>query len=832
MLRFPGTIPSCVSPVTDSKSSMQSQFRKLYPWLVLLATWMPVSLALLPCAATRAQDPAPTTTSTTTSTTGQPAAEATQAAAAPAAATPPAEATANQQRVQVTFGLAGTWKLGQLCPVRVQLDPELQSVATTIEVQTVDGDGVDVTYRQAISAATSSRASSADGAVWMSVRIGRQHTPVEVRVWGADQSRPLFSQTYVGQELGPGLPSNQPLIVAIGSSMGVESLSRSNADGSQTTFSVVRLQTAAEVPPYQAAYSSCDLLLISSGDPELLHSLDAQQWSAIDSWIRRGGAGIVSLGDQLQELESLQPLAALLPGEWFGAGRIRNPAALESLVGTEDPLADFGCALIKPERGRIELTLTDSLSRSVPWWISYSHGLGTMRFVGSDLGGTAFEQWDDRGRLWARLIAPYMARVLTAEGGDDRVMGEASYLGYGDMVGQLRATLDLFPGVRVVTFGQIAALLVGVLLLIGPIDYLVSVKWLKRPELSWTFAGLVLLAICVGLTLLLAKIRPSEVRVNSAQIIDIDVAPKAASSPLSSSTYGQALDQTAAGSAGNQAIAYGRLWSHVFSGSARELDVSVAVDDANAAVSVDWQGLPGHGLGGLLSQMNTDRGMPGYTIESTAGGQTTLSGVGIPAAGTKCLTAQWTQPIALTATSRLQEIPGVDQLQGELANPLPVDVLDPVLYYHSWFYSLDSRIPAGGSVNISFDTIPKDISLRLNGRRTVDSKESTTRWDPADRSSIDRLLELMMFYKAANGKSYTSLTHRFEPLLDQSNLLQTDRAILLGRLDAPWAAVRVALSGTERSRSVGSGAPPLDVQQDMDRVWCRIAIPVRPAPKK
>src|SRR5690606_221564 len=141
-------------------------------------------------------------------------------------------------------------------------------------------------------------------------------------------------------------------------------------------------------------------------------------------------------------------------------------------------------------------------------------------------------------------------------------------------------------------------------------------------------------------------------------------------------------------------------------------------------------------------------------------------------------------------------------------------------------------IPAGGSVNISFDTIPKDISLRLNGRRTIDTKQSTTRWDPADRGSIARWLELMMFYKAANSKSYTSLTHRFQPLLDQSNLLQTDRAILLGRLDAPWARVQVALSGSETSGSKRSGEPPLEVQQDMDRVWCRIAIPVQPAPKK
>lgn len=707
---------------------------------------------------------------------------------------------ANDGAVQVNFGLGGAWKLGQLCPVRVQLTEELQAVATAIEIQSVDGDGVEVIYRHPLTADSFSQS----GVVWMPIRIGRQQPAIEVRLLGND-AQAIFRQTYEGSGLGQGLPSNQPLIIALGSSMGVEMLSRSSADGSNATFSTVRLESAGDVPPNSNAYSSCDLLLISGSDPELLQSLDGAQWSAIDDWIRRGGACIICLGDRDQALVAgLEPLRDLLPGPLVGVGRINNPGALESLVATEDPLADFGCALIEPQRGRIELTMTDSLSRTVPWWLTYSHGLGTMRFVASDLDQPAFQDWVDRQRLWGRLIAPYIDSV-GADATDEQAVSEASYLGYNDMVGQLRATLDLFPQVRVVSFGQVAALLVGVLLLIGPIDYFVSVKWLKRPELSWIVAGTVLVAVCVGLTVLLAEIRPHEVHLNSAQIVDIDV---------------DSADENRVGTA------RGRLWSHVFSGSARELDIAVAASHASASVRVDWQGLPGHGLGGLLSQLSTDRGMPAYTIESAPGGMTELLGVGIPAAGTKCLTAQWTQSIDLIATSHLQEIPGVDQLQGELANPLSVDVLDPVLFYHHWFYSLNSRIPAGESVRISYDTIPKDISRRLNGRRTVDGHETTTKWDPADRSSIDRLLELMMFYKSANGKTYTSLTNRFQPQVDQSNLLQTDRAILLGRLEQPWAAVQVALSdATPESQ-------PLEAQQDMDRVWCRIVIPVEPTPKK
>ncbi len=231
---------------------------------------------------------------------------------------------------------------------------------------------------------------------------------------------------------------------------------------------------------------------------------------------------------------------------------------------------------------------------------------------------------------------------------------------------------------------------------------------------------------------------------------------------------------------------------------------------------LDWQGLPGSGLGGLLSQLNTDRGIPTYFIDRSDAGATALLGVGVPAAGTKCLTGAWEDQLSLKYQSRLMEIPGVDQLTGELVNPLDVELYEPMLFYHNWYYGLQSQIPPGGAIAISFDTIPKDLSRRLNGRKNVDGNDSITRWDPADRNSIDRLLEMMMFYKAASGRDYTSLTHRFQPHVDHSNLLETKCALLIGRLESSSVSLSVSCEDD----------PDLQVTPDMSRVWCRISIPV------
>jgi hypothetical protein len=62
----------------------------------------------------------------------------------------------------------------------------------------------------------------------------------------------------------------------------------------------------------------------------------------------------------------------------------------------------------------------------------------------------------------------------------------------------------------------------------------------------------------------------------------------------------------------------------------------------------------------------------------------------------------------------------------------------------------------------------------------VDSKDVGTPWDQGS-SDVPRILEMMMFYRAAGGAAYTGLTHRYQPGLDLSEHLRTGRAILVGR---------------------------------------------------
>lgn len=686
--------------------------------------------------------------------------------------------------ISVALGFNGAWKLGHVCPVRVTLRDQIAAKTQMVEISTIDGDGVEVTYRRQVDS------TQAGKPVSVPVRIGRESSSLVVRAIG--ESGVVSELDLDPSDVGTLLPSDQPMVVAIGSSMGIEQLSRTSADGDSETFSTATLSDANELPLDWRDYSFSDLIVISTANSRLLDEISGQQWSALDSWIRRGGGCVVTLGADASMMP--QPLKEIIPGDITAVGTIRNPGTVESLVSTNEAIQQFDASILTLARGNVEVSLSDSVGRELPWWVSSSHGHGFVQTIASDLDDPAFAQWSDRKRLWELLMEPYIDRGMT--GVEKRGGGsDSSYLGYSDLVGQLRATLDVFSDVKVISFSQLAAVLIAILLVVGPVDYLISIKWLNKPQVSWYFAGGFLLATCAGLAWYYQKIRPDELHINATQIIDIDA---------------------------QSGKVNGRIWSHVYSGSARTVSIVPKSLNSEAPIFVDWQGLPGRGLGGLLSQLNADRGMPGYRVHAGNDGGSVIEEVGIPGAGTKCIIGTWADHVEMQSASRLMEIPGVDQLSGELVNPLSVNLMEPALFYHNWFYSLNSRIQPGESVAISYDTIPKDMARRLNRRRTIEGSDRITPWDPSDRDSLDRLMELMMFHRAAAGRTYTSLSHRYQPVIDQSNLMKTDHAVLIGRLEQPWAAVDLEL------KSEGGASAP-EIRRDKDRVWCRILIPVAKA---
>ncbi len=694
-------------------------------------------------------------------------------------AQPPDRSAAEQEEpaLEVQAGFAGYWKLGHICPLRVRLSGQLVNDAKMIRVVSLDGDGVEVAYTKT--------QELLEREIWMPIRVGRQNFAVTVEVLGAAEN--VLQTATVSTEDGKVLDSGQPLVLALGASMGLEQLSRKNAEGAGANFSCITIKDASDLPPEGFYYESCDVIIVSTADIGFLKEFEPR-WNAIDGYLRRGGGCILSAAATASEyLQSLGSggLAEILPGDVGGVGRVDDPRVIESLISPEDPLGEFDVLLIENTE-HTQLTLNDRLNRSTAWWTRFTRGHGTVSVIATDLDSEAFASWSDRRVLWQLVVAPYLSQEVLENRETESDSGDHSYLGYNDLVGQLRATLDVFQGVEAVSFSQIAVILIGVLILIGPVDYFLSVHCLRRPDFSWCFTIVSLCIASAALSFYCLQSRPGGVLVNSVQIVDLDYETGATS---------------------------GYQWAHVYSGNAQTLDISSA--DEELPVRLDWQGLPGNGLGALGSQLTNGRGMPLYRIDQTALGGTALKNVGVGAGGTKCLFGEW-QGKMDSQESALSEIAGVDQLAGGFRNPFGEEIRDGVLFYHNWYYRLNSRIPVGTSVRISSETIPKDIARKLNERKSFDQKSISTKWDPASRDSLDRLMELMMFHEAATGQNYTSLKHRYQGFLDQSNLLDSDKAILIGKLSKPVSQLQIIASGDKQ----------VDVKQELDQVWCRVIIPV------
>ena len=128
-------------------------------------------------------------------------------------------------------------------------------------------------------------------------------------------------------------------------------------------------------------------------------------------------------------------------------------------------------------------------------------------------------------------------------------------------------------------------------------------------------------------------------------------------------------------------------------------------------------------------------------------------------------------------------------LQGNLVNPLPMDLMDAVLIFRNWVYILPTRFQSGAEVDSLNELRQKNFRWLLSRQKAIESSSENEAWDPSDKDQLGRLAEMLMFHEAVGGTNYTKLKN--EPLehLDLTDSLADDRCILLGRTEKPMTSV-------------------------------------------
>jgi hypothetical protein len=207
--------------------------------------------------------------------------------------------------------------------------------------------------------------------------------------------------------------------------------------------------------------------------------------------------------------------------------------------------------------------------------------------------------------------------------------------------------------VPVVSFGWVALLILFYILLIGPIEYLILTRLLKRLELTWLTFPIIVAATCVSAYLAAVDLKGRELRINKIDLVDVDL-------------RGQRVS--------------GQTWFTLFSPRIQSFTIGVeptVAETLPANVLVSWHGIA------RSSRQSLFRRAYAYHISGDvyANG---LEQTPIQIWSTKSFTARWATTIdrpLIESTLRIAEA-DPNEITGSITSQLPLAALvDAQLIY-------------------------------------------------------------------------------------------------------------------------------------------------------
>ncbi|HEV7282695.1 MAG TPA: hypothetical protein VGN57_20990 [Pirellulaceae bacterium] len=744
-----------------------------------------------------------------------------------ALATPSVVAAAPPVLKGAAIGFDGGYKLGLWTELSLTFEAD-GAFDGRLGVEVPDGDGVPVEQLSSLSLAAGTQT------VRVPVRLGRPRGNVTVRLYplrkldldldlGRDRRQDAVSETTLALVDAASLrrkpspfalpaprPAEQRLMVAFGAETGLaEALrllrSRGRTDGDRV---FVQIDSLARLPRSRWGLDAADTVVIAGGDDLDASQVAPEQWQALVEWTELGGRVVVVGGASSEALLGEgAPLAALAPGRFDRLERLSRLRGLETLAAVDEPLAavdaagaplTVATAFFRDVEGTV-ISFEGAAPAAGATIVRYPVRFGEATYVAFDLTRAPFAGWVGREGLWREILT--RGRRAKTESDPGQIAGRAVHLGYDDLSGQVRTTLERFEGVRMPSFLAIVFVLIVYLAWIGPGDWFFLKRVVGRMEWTWATFAVSLALIGFGIWLAADYLRGDASKWNQLDIVDI------------------AYDEE------GRALVRGYSWSVAYSDSGRKYDLEADArpfapspsDDGTSVPSVlfSWEGLPGAGVGAMSSAGNTALTLPPYEL-IRKGQEESLRNVPIPVSSTKAFVGRWSERFQAPVPARLFRSPINDLLRGEVTNPLPVTLEEARIISGSWIYTLDDLEP-GETWSLSELDSPMNLEWRLKRRRsTADNRDETETWDPT-HASFERLVEMLMFHQAAGGRDYSAdLGHEYYPQLDLSDRLEYPGAMLVGRIVQP------ALTVT---------AEP-DVFDAADRrveTWVRIVLPVAPA---
>ena len=678
---------------------------------------------------------------------------------------------AEENALLVRIGFDQSFQVGQWTPVVVE---NVSAEAQSCEVIAVDPDGLGISHPLTRQVSDGTNAATRWTGV---VRCGRLDGGLDVRVLNASratiQQRKVLASKATKEPVDDAIRSEATTCYPLRQSESVwlEIGTANDLLKSVGSIHAIRSETLPSTVEIPWALDGVDGIWLTSRVP-----LSDPARIELERWLRRGGHLALAITTDADEFEET-PWSRLLKGLVEARGRSRTT----DLSGIE-ALTVQGRKILGANRTPVPVT---TLSRSEglimasclegPLLTRSCFGFGLITVIGVDPAVPPISRWDGRSNFIKRLLLP----SNDAESAKVPARSSLSQSGITDLASQWRAAAIQIPGIERPTLWGALGLLLVYAAVIGPLDYLLVHKLLKRPHWTWASLPLLVAVTSFGTVWLARASNGDAAKLTQLDVIDID--------------------------AGRQEV-ISRSWATAYSTENARWNVETLpaqITSKQPQRILSWLGFPENASGGMYRDSGFELG---HAVAQSAADQSSLEGLPIAQWSSKSLTSEtiWIAESPLIESELTSSAAGA--LDGRVVHHLPFDLHDWIIVFDKWIYRPHPKFGEAATVwAANHPWTPKDdcnYGRELRGflqRTTATKKQSKKgstledvliekeRYNPLSLDPAD-ILQMMTLHEAAGGKNYTGLDHQSLRGFDVTQLLSLDRAIVIARVTEPTTA--------------------------------------------
>jgi len=707
----------------------------------------------------------------------------------------------------LTMGFGGVGRVGSWLPVKLQARGISPLTDVSLVITASDPKG-----NQCESVVASGKSDAAGELLLSGVFMaGRQDGLIRVRLedagnqllWQHSVSCLAESSQRKRAESEPTSGSQEPVLsgltllrhhsltlLTIGTPAGLKELSERLESGEATrgALTLLTVNSMDQMPDSRRALDSIDAVLLVTD-----YRMSEQQTQAIKDWVVTGGRVILSCGENLpQLLES--PVGSWLQPE-FGIQqdliRSQDLSAIQNYVA--------GASQLQTNRQNVSIVRMASESarivvRSIngPLISRISCGAGVVTVVAVDLNLTPLNRWLSLSQMYEMLL---FNRLLDTSSEQVSRGGRISSTGVNDLATQLASVSDAIPSSDRWSTWQAMLLMLVYLAIIGPLDYFLVVRLLKRPGLTWvTFPALVT-ASC-GLAFWWSSSHRADATVREVHLLDV-------------------------GQIGSRQIVRERTWSSLSTSdsqyasvAAKPLPLLSGLSRSTAEATLVWHGRAEDVYGGLYRPGGA--GLGRQVSRRTEIGDPQFLSVPLMVDSSQAFVAE---SFAEAGNSPVFEsqltMPASGLLDGSFVHHLPEAIQSWAILFGNRvyvpspkadekFYRIEPNEPwsrDSGGVRVS------EIRDFLRGVRTVSKStkpgqagQSPTTQSPttqmqstyniAGSNPLDILL-MISLYSTAGGELYVRLQDDYLKRDEVSDAIQLNTALLIGIINRPLTQLQL-----------------------------------------